>query len=164
MIKLVRIVSGGQTGVDQAGLFAAEKAGYGTGGWAPHGWMTVIGPQPVLMRDRFKLVEHPGDYKARTIQNVKDSDATLVLAADFDSVGTKLTLRTVAAQKKPLFTVGLPIKASPIEALVNWIGANSIEVLNVAGNRETKSNNAFELASMVLDELFASLREYEKRA
>jgi len=32
-MTLQRVISGGQTGVDQAALFAAEAAGLSTGGW-----------------------------------------------------------------------------------------------------------------------------------
>jgi hypothetical protein len=34
-----RVISGGQTGVDQAGLRAARAAGIATGGFAPKGWL-----------------------------------------------------------------------------------------------------------------------------
>ena len=163
MIKLIKIVSGGQTGVDQAGLIAAKKAGYETGGWAPHGWMTSVGPQPDLLRDHFGLKEHAGGYKPRTVQNVEDSDATLVLAEDLGSVGTKLTIRTCELLEKPFFIVSLPHEDS-LASVVSWIGANSIEVLNIAGNRQTEHNNAYQLAIEVLDRVFASLREFEKRA
>lgn len=45
---LERIVSGGQTGADQAALRAARAAGLPTGGWAPRGWLTEEGPAPWL--------------------------------------------------------------------------------------------------------------------
>lgn len=161
MIKLIKVVSGGQTGVDQAGLFAAEKAGYQTGGWAPHYWMTSDGPNPSLLQDHFGLVEHSGDYKARTVQNVQDSDATLILAIDFKSRGTVLTINSAAVQNKPFFNLGLPCEKGVddvhLEALTDWLDANNVEVLNIAGNRQTKDNNIFELASEVLDRIFASM-------
>ena len=38
MLK-IKIVSGGQTGVDQGALEAAAQLGLEFGGWAPHGWL-----------------------------------------------------------------------------------------------------------------------------
>jgi hypothetical protein len=37
---LAKVISGGQTGADQAGRRAARAAGIPTGGWAPLGWKT----------------------------------------------------------------------------------------------------------------------------
>jgi hypothetical protein len=37
---LERVISGGQTGVDQAALRAAQACGLETGGYAPLGWET----------------------------------------------------------------------------------------------------------------------------
>ncbi|MGH9425849.1 MAG: YpsA SLOG family protein [Terriglobia bacterium] len=65
------IISGGQTGADQAGLRAARAVGFRTGGYAPVGWFTEDGPQPALLQG-FGLVEcdRPG-YAARTFANVE---------------------------------------------------------------------------------------------
>lgn len=42
------VISGGQTGVDQAALRAARASGIVTGGFAPKGWATEDGPAPWL--------------------------------------------------------------------------------------------------------------------
>ena len=39
----VKIVSGGQTGVDRGALEAAVALGLDFGGWAPHGWIQKAG-------------------------------------------------------------------------------------------------------------------------
>ncbi|HJT77421.1 MAG TPA: putative molybdenum carrier protein, partial [Gemmataceae bacterium] len=41
---LERVISGGQTGADQAGLAAAKACGIPTGGWMPKGFLTVAAP------------------------------------------------------------------------------------------------------------------------
>ena len=86
--------------MDQAALRAARSLGIASGGWAPRGWMTLDGPAPWLAH--YGLVEHarPG-YPPRTEANVRDSDATLRLAADFLSPGEKLTIAMVHRCKKP---------------------------------------------------------------
>ena len=50
-----KIISGGQTGADQAALDAAIKLGIPHGGWMPIGRMTEDGPLP----DKYDLIEMP---------------------------------------------------------------------------------------------------------
>ena len=77
-----KIVSGGQTGADQAGLLAARAAGIETGGWAPEGWDTEDGPAPWL--EDFGLTECTvAGYPARTEANARDSDGTAWFGARF---------------------------------------------------------------------------------
>jgi Circularly permutated YpsA SLOG family len=42
----MKIISGGQTGADQAGWRAAKACGLETGGWMPKGWKTELGCSP----------------------------------------------------------------------------------------------------------------------
>lgn len=58
-----RVISGGQTGADQAALRAARACGIPTGGWAPRGWLTEDGPS--LWLAEWGLVEMPGREKLR---------------------------------------------------------------------------------------------------
>ena len=72
----LRIVSGGQTGVDRAALDAALLCGASCGGWCPAGRRAEDGP----IADRYPLTETASsDYKERTVANVRDSEATLIL-------------------------------------------------------------------------------------
>jgi len=73
----VRIISGGQTGVDRIALDAARKAGLQTGGTAPRGYLTENGPDPSLRE--FGLADHRSpQYPPRTKQNIVDSDVTVL--------------------------------------------------------------------------------------
>src|SRR5215469_12366673 len=81
---LTRVISGGQTGVDQAALRAAASLGIATGGWCPPGRIAEDGVIP----DHFPLTETPDERSAdapdiprsqRTEWNVRDSDGTLLL-------------------------------------------------------------------------------------
>jgi hypothetical protein len=75
MIKLV--ISGGQSGADQAGWRAAEACGIATGGWMPAGFLTEDGPRPEFA-ELYGALEMPTDsYPERTLQNVRDSDGAV---------------------------------------------------------------------------------------
>ena len=43
-----RIISGGRTGADQAGLAVAKRLNIAIGGCMPKGWLTEAGPRPDL--------------------------------------------------------------------------------------------------------------------
>ena len=65
MIKFERIVSGGQTGADQAALDVAIELAIPHGGWVPKGRRTERGPLP----EKYRMKEMPTDsYPKRTEQ------------------------------------------------------------------------------------------------
>jgi hypothetical protein len=83
------------------------------------------------------LVECPElGYAARTRANVRDSDATLWLG-DYHSAGGRATLDACRDRDKP-FLIVVRGETRPSQ-VCEWIEANSVRVLNVAGNRESKS-------------------------
>jgi hypothetical protein len=92
---LERIVSGGQTGADQAAWRAVRAGGLATGGWMPKGFLTEDGPRPEFA-DLYGAREMPTDsYRLRTEQNVRDSHGTLW----FGSLGTAGAEATLIACK-----------------------------------------------------------------
>jgi ribA/ribD-fused uncharacterized protein len=154
---LVKIISGGQTGADQAGLFTAEAFGILTGGWAPKGWLTSRGPAPALLRDRFKLQEHTGRYPARTFANAKEAHGTIRLAFDFTTAGERCTLRAIEENYRPYFDVDLAHPRPAAEA-VAWIREHCIQILNVAGNREHAATpGTFRAACFYLRDVLVAL-------
>ena len=67
--RLVRIVSGGQTGVDRAALDAALAFGIACGGWVPRGRRAEDGRLP----ERYPMREtRSRAYAERTRLNVRD--------------------------------------------------------------------------------------------
>jgi len=99
----IRIHSGGQTGADLAGLWVAKKMGLPTGGLAPQGYKTQAGDKPSL-KEIFGL-KAAGDYRSRTIQNVRDSDVTLIFARNMNSPGTVLTKNSCMKLVKQSFSI-----------------------------------------------------------
>ena len=69
------VISGGQTGVDQAALRAARALGIPTGGWAPRGRATEDGPAPWLADLGPAECAWPG-YPPRAKADARDSDGT----------------------------------------------------------------------------------------
>lgn len=131
---MIKVVSGGQTGADQAGLAAAKALGIPTGGWAPRGWLTSRGPDPSLGYI-YGLAEHAGGYGLRTDANVRDSDGTIRLAGNFSSPGERRTIRAIQLFGKPHIDVDIRTP-KPQEEIVVWLRRHRIGVLNVAGNAE----------------------------
>lgn len=147
--RLARIVSGGQTGVDRAALDVAIAHGIAHGGWCPRGRRAEDGRIP----DRYELREHESpDYAARTEQNVVDSDATLALTIGTPEGGTALTVRLAARYARPCLVVDLDDPATPA-AVVAWLRANGVGVLNVAGPRESTRPGISGRAAAYLDEV-----------
>jgi hypothetical protein len=133
-MSLKKIVSGGQTGADRAGLDAAMEAGLPVGGFCPKGRLAEDGTVP----DVYPLVElTKGGYPARTEKNVVESDGTLILNIGKVTGGTKLTVECARKYSKPFLLAQLDIGVEA-DAVRNWIALNNIGVLNVAGPRESK--------------------------
>jgi len=146
----MKVISGGQTGVDRIGLEVARSLCIETGGTAAKGFRTETGPD-FSLKD-FGLVEHTDyHYPARTRQNVLDSDAT-VLFGDTTSHGSAETIKFCKALQKPY------LRNPTVEELVAWLYEHKVQTLNVAGNRASKMLTVqFQVYSQVLRH---SLQQY----
>ena len=153
---LKRVISGGQTGADEAGLDAAEKAGIERGGYIPKGFLTENGPNPDLGR-RHNLVEtNTSSYVPRTHANAKWGDGTIRFATDFTTRGEICTLEGIKKAKKPWIDVDMN-NPRPVEEVVIWLKENKIETLNVAGNRESSAPGLYNFVLEYLRKVFKSL-------
>ena len=149
----MRIISGGQTGVDRAALDVAISLGIPHGGWCPRGRTAEDGRIP----ERYELVETvTADYPVRTEWNVRDSDATLIVCRGAPSGGTELTLRLAQQRGRPCLVADLDAAVSPAAA-AEWLRINGVEVLNVAGPRESQCPGIAADAAAFLREVLAPL-------
>ena len=137
----MKIISGGQTGADQAGLEAAFDFGIPTGGYAPAGYETLEG-RNYKLRNVFGLEAIKGGYRKRTWMNVLHSDCTIRFAYDFDTPGEKCTKSAIEMYEKPYIDIQLkyPISNSIIEEVGNWIIKNNFQTINIAGNAQREKD------------------------
>jgi Circularly permutated YpsA SLOG family len=134
----LKIVSGGQTGVDRAALDFAIRHGFEHGGWCPRGRLAEDGVIPPIYRLR---ETDSADYDERTKQNVLDSDATLIVARERElSGGTAFTKELAIQHGRPVIVIREPegIAKSTV-ALSKFLKQNKVRTLNIAGPRETQA-------------------------
>jgi hypothetical protein len=149
---MLTIISGGQTGVDQAALEVAHDLGFPTGGTAPLGYRTEDGPMPELLRDKYGLKESWSPaWRVRTMQNVMDGDLTVWFGVE--SPGGRLTIESCGRYHKP-HRIN-PTAAGLLYLLT--VEHAGIQFLNVAGNRASthpsSAIQAREVLRMVLRDL-----------
>ena len=151
MIK--KIISGGQTGIDRAALDVALELGIPCGGWCPKGRLAEDGPIDL----RYPLQEVGStSYSVRTERNVMEADGTLILTEGPLTGGTALTLTLAQKNGEPHLVIDLS-KDQDIAEIMSWVTSNEIEILNVAGPRESKNPGIHDKASRFLQRLFAEL-------
>jgi hypothetical protein len=131
---VLKVVSGGQSGVDRAALDAGRAVALPLGGWCPRGRKAEDGP----IHPSYPLDETPDeDYAQRTEWNVRDADGTLVLTRGRASGGTAFTIAVARRLGRPFLVLDLEKDPAPDEVR-RWVEAAGIAVLNVAGPRESQ--------------------------
>lgn len=140
-MRPAKVVSGGQTGVDRAGLDAARAAGIPTGGWCPADGRAEDLEEPPGLLDHYpELAETPSpNYAERTEWNVRDSDGTLVLKPAEHPLtrGTAMTVDLAHRMGRPVVVLDPGAPQASEEALAFIEGLGPEPVLNVAGPRES---------------------------
>ncbi len=155
---MVKIVSGGQTGVDQGALAAALAVGADCGGWCPEGRLSEEGPIPVV----YPVVELPGaGYRERTLRNVLDSDGTAIIHDGELEGGTRLTWVFCERHDRPSMLIDASALSvdRAVDALVEFVSGNGLGVLNVAGPRASKWPEACRYAMDVVAAALKRLSE-----
>jgi hypothetical protein len=158
-VTLCKLVTGGQTGVDRGALDAALARSFPCGGWCPEGRLTEAGS----LAEYYPLTELPGGgYADRTKANVRDSDATLIMAPGALEGGSRLTRECCRHLGRPCLVIKFPAdqnlpetveSALPqLQAFVSDAGART---LNIAGPRASEWHDAYRagrsLTSRLLD-------------
>ena len=103
----MKIISGGQTGVDRAALDAALSLGVRLGGWCPADRRDESGIIPPY----FPVQELPGGgYMERTVRNVLDADGTVIFHSGSLQDGTMATAESCREQNKPFLLIDAKIR------------------------------------------------------
>jgi len=122
------------------------------GGWCPQGRIAEDGVIPA----KYQLYEaESAEYPVRTERNIVDSDGTLILFRGRLFGGTDLTRRLAIRLEKPYRLVELTENPDPAPVR-RWLLENGIQVLNVAGPRESNCPGirriSFEFLRLLLSE------------
>jgi Circularly permutated YpsA SLOG family len=155
-VKALKIISGGQTGVDRAALDVAPRHGMECGGWCPAGRLDEFGRIP----DHYPIQElQGGSFTERTLQNVKDSDGTVVIYPVELRGGTEQTVRFCVELKRPHELIDASkISAEGAAKLIGYfVDKNKINILNVAGPRQSEWPEGYSYASRALDIFLTAL-------
>lgn len=149
--KIRKIISGGQTGVDRAALDVALELGIPCGGWCPQGRRAEDGLIPL----RYPLEEASSPaYPLRTELNVQDGDGTLIITWSTPTGGTALTIKLAQKHHKPYLLVDLAREVNVI-SIREWLIQNKIQVLNIAGPRESEAPGIYQHTALFLKKLFS---------
>jgi hypothetical protein len=149
----VKIISGGQTGVDRAALDVALKHGIETGGCCPTGRLDEFGRIP----DCYPLKEmESGSFTERTLQNVKDSDGTVIVYLGKLSGGTEQTVRFCLEQRRAhqLIDASRVSTDNAAQLIADFVRENKIEIFNVAGPRQSEWPEGYDYAYRMMDAFF----------
>lgn len=179
MDSRLKVVSGGQCGVDVAALRAAQRLGLATGGHCPANYMTAHGPNPQLAQ--FGLVEIRAgslaqQYVRRSTMNVDDADATLAIRPGASrgtdcTIGYATTGRWAAcadyapgvaveprSTHQPTLVVQTLCESAAVPVVREFLHRHRVRALNVCGPRAHDKVPNFESAVEHL--LFLALSEY----
>jgi Circularly permutated YpsA SLOG family len=146
----VKIISGGQTGIDRAALDIALKHGIEAGGWCPAGRLDEFGRIP----ERYPIKElESGGFTERTLQNVKDSDGTLIIYPGKLTGGTEQTVQFCVEQQRPhLLVDASSVSGEDAARLIGeFVRKNKIDVLDVAGPRQSQWADGYDYAFRALE-------------
>ena len=155
-MKALKIISGGQTGVDRAALDVALRHGIECGGWCPAGRLDEFGKIP----DHYPVQElQGGGFTERTLQNVKESDGTVAIYSAELRGGTEQTVCFCVELKRPHHLIDASkISAEGAAKLIgDFVRKNKINILNVAGPRQSEWPEGYAYASRAVDIFLTTL-------
>lgn len=166
-MKIKLVVSGGQTGADLGGWFAAEKHKIKTAGWMPPGFENEMGSYKGYAKrfgardlDAFNYILPGGRFdfeqalRDRTALNAALADLTLWFGKT-NTAGYWCTRTATVKAGKRFIEVGGHYTPSSLGLLLDALGVESI---NVAGNRESHNPGIHQKTFEFLDAMFRYLK------
>ena len=136
--------------MDRAALDVALKRGIDCSGWCPRGRLDESGVIP----DRYPLRElEAGGFAERTLRNVEDSNGTLIIGFGELRGGSDYTRRCCIQEWRPCEIIDaakISIQ-SAAELIADFVRAEKIVTLNVAGPRESEWPGGYDYAFQALE-------------
>ena len=136
--------------MDRAALDVALKHGIECDGWCPAGRLDEFGRIP----DRYTVQElQAGGFDERTMQNVKDSDGTVIIYPGKLAGGTEQTVRFCVELQRPhqLIDASKLSAEDGAKLISDFVRENQIGILNVAGSRQSEWADGYDYAFRALD-------------
>ena len=142
-----KVISGGQSGADCAGLDWAIAHNLPHAGWCPKGRRSEEGP----IDARYQLTETPASgYLERTEWNVRDSDATLIFTlTDKLDGGSKKTAEMAEKLGKPWRHIHPRVHP---KFIASFLAKNQVKIINIAGKRESSAPGISTWVAKMLDQ------------
>jgi Circularly permutated YpsA SLOG family len=159
----MKLLCGGQSGVDRAVLDVALARGIDYGGWCPKGgWAEDFPAPPGVLAKYPKLKETPrADPAQRTEWNVRDADACLILVDDGGlevSAGTTLAGELAHRYRKPLLVINLR-EPNILNRAALWLRVQRAKhggvTLAIGGPRESEAPGIYQRAAEFIQALLA---------
>lgn len=139
-LNSIKIISGGQSGVDRAALDFAINNKLECGGYCPKGRLAEDG----RISEFYPLIEtNSSFYKERTRLNVEISDVLLVIFNNKIGSGTELALDIAKKLNKDYYIIRIPSDASQLDKLLKWLFLKEPAIINIAGPRESSDKGIY---------------------
>jgi hypothetical protein len=160
-MSLTKIISGGQTGAEIAGIDAAIENGLPYGGWLPEGRRTENGPLDSKYTNMMELED--ADYPDKTEQNVKDADGTAIFSHGKLTGDASLAHGFARIHNKPVLHLDMNelSETEAIESSIEWIYRNKIEILNVTGSPESKDEYIYDDVHSTIKSIITTIKTAE---
>ena len=149
-IMLTKIISGGQSGADQAALDVAISLGIPHEAWIPAGW----GAESGIVSGPYYFREMPTSSVPQWIKhNILYSNGTLILSHGKLTGGSQAVLESAEPRDRPILHVDLSETGefAAAQLIHGWFERNEIGILNVAGARAEKDAGIYNAATRVLE-------------
>ena len=163
---IIRIRSGGQSGVDRAALDFARRHNIEICGWCPKGGWAEDYPEAPGIRAMFpELQETPeAEPWQRTLWNMRDAQAILTITPEGsgESKGTELGVQEGIELGKPMFTAHGVKDAEEIAAWLRSLAANESATaigveLCVGGPRASECPDGYRVTMEILEKVMELL-------
>jgi hypothetical protein len=155
-LEAMKLLSGGQSGVDRAVLDVALECSLPYGGWCPKGGRAEDFPTPPGLLAKYpQLRETPrADPAQRTEWNIRDADACLIIVEAGGlavSPGSVLARELTQRYGKPLFAADLR-QPDNLDQAATWLRAQRTAfgpdfALGIGGPRESEAPGIYSRAA-----------------